>query len=191
MQEPCPLPAAVPPPGPAEVQRSRFLPLTPPGARALPAELQMLAGAGTAGGDLAEAAIPGCGSASGRVGIKERERQHLLVPSAATPPRWRGARPPAPGWETLGGLRSAGMRAGCQRLCPFHMGTVTVPAASASGAGQEHPWGGKGWPAGDVAHPSRSAFFRDGSPALLTLDGFSRRSRCQQGPLRAPGLGRW
>ncbi|XP_036247085.1 semaphorin-3B [Molothrus ater] len=177
MPEPWPVPAAVPPLGPAEVQRSRFLPLTPPGARALPAELQMLAGAGTAGGDLAEAAIPGCGSASGRVGIKERERQHLLVPSAATPPRWRGARPPAPGCETFRGLRSAGMRAGC----PFHMGTVTVPAARASGAGQEHPVGREGVAGGRRGASLPRRLFRDGSPALLTLDGFSRRSRSQQG----------
>lgn len=32
-------------------------------------------------------------------------------------------------------------------------------------------------------------FFRDGSPALLMPDGFSRQSRCQQGPCRALGLG--
>lgn len=81
------------PRSPAEAERSRFLPQTAPGARALPAELQMLSGAGTAGRDLAEAALAGCGSGSGRDGIKEREQQqHLPVPSAATPPLWRGAR---------------------------------------------------------------------------------------------------
>lgn len=106
----CPLPA----PEPRGAERSRFLPQTLLGARALPAELHTLAGAGTARGDLAEAAIPGCGSASGRGGIKERKRQHLLVPSAVTPPRWRGARPPAPGWEAFHGLaENAGMRTGC------------------------------------------------------------------------------
>lgn len=118
------------PRSPAEVERNCFLPLTPLGAWALPAELQMLAGAGTAGRDLAEAAIPGCGSASGRDGIKERKLQHLLVPSAVTPPHWRGARPPAPGCETCRGLaRSAGVTAGCQWRCPFQMGTCQRPVA--------------------------------------------------------------
>lgn len=183
------MPAAVPPPEPAEVERSRFLPLTPLGARALPAELQMLAGAGTAGGDLAEAAIPGCGSASGRDGIKERERQHLLVPSAATPPRWRGARPPGSGCETFRGLAEGRDEGGMPAAMPIQMGTVTVPAASGSGAGQEHPVGREGVAGGRRGASFPRRFFRDGSPALLTLDGFSRRSRCQQGPLRAPALG--
>ncbi|XP_062466606.1 semaphorin-3B [Pezoporus occidentalis] len=50
----------------AEVERSCFLPQTPLEAQALPAELPVLAGAGTAGGGLAKAAIPGhrCGAAS-------------------------------------------------------------------------------------------------------------------------------
>lgn len=133
------------PRSPAEVERSRFLPQTPLGARALPAELQTLAGAGTARRDLAEAAIPGCGSASGREGIKERKLQHLLVPSAVTPPRWRGARPPAPGCETFRGLaESARMRTGLQWRCPFQVVTVILPAPSGSSACQEHPVGREG-----------------------------------------------
>lgn len=92
------------PRSPAGVERSRFLPLTPLGARALPAELQMLCRSRNRRGRFGEAAIPGCGFASGRDGIKERKLQHLLVPSAVTLPLWPGARPPAPGCETFRGL---------------------------------------------------------------------------------------
>lgn len=97
------------PGSPAEVERSRFLPQTPLGAWALPAELPMLAGAGTARGDLAKAAMPRHGSAGSREGIKEGRCRHLLAPPAVTPPRWQGARPPAPGHATL---RGAGSKCG-------------------------------------------------------------------------------
>lgn len=80
----------------AEVERSSFLPQTALEAQALLAESPVLAGAGTAGGDLAKAAIPGRGSAGGRDWIKERRRPRLLAPLAVTPPGWREARPRHP-----------------------------------------------------------------------------------------------
>lgn len=89
------------PGSPAEVGRSRFLPQTPLGVRVLLAELPMHTRAGTTGGDLAEAAIPQHGSASGREGIKERRSRHLLTLPAVTPPRWQGARSLAPGLAAL------------------------------------------------------------------------------------------
>lgn len=111
------------PGSPAEAERSRFLPQTSLGAQALPAELPMLARAGTAGGDLAQAAIPGCGSADGREGIKERRCRHLLALLAVTPPCWQGAMPLASRHAALHGAGSeCGDAGGMPVVMPFPAG---------------------------------------------------------------------
>lgn len=63
-----------------------------------------------------------------------------------------------------------------------------MSAASGFSACQEHPARQKGVAGGRRGASLPCRFFRDRSPALLTPDGFSRQSCCQQGPYRALGL---
>lgn len=107
---------------PAEVERSPFPTTNTAGGLGTASRATDARRAGTARGDLAEAAMPRRGSAGGREGIKEGRCRHLLAPPAVTPPRWQGARPPAPGHATL---RGAGSERGDEgRL----LGVMPVPA---------------------------------------------------------------
>lgn len=145
----------------AEVERSCFLPQTPLEAQALPAELLVLAEAGTARGDLAKAAIPGCGSAGGRDGIKEGRRQHLLAPLVVTPPGWREARPRHPAMLPSAGLEPAGNEGVMLVVIPFQLGTVTVPEPRSFGACEEHPEGREGVAGGRRGASLPRRFFQD------------------------------
>lgn len=141
-----PLPAAVPPPGALQRQRGavsyrkhRW------GLGRCQLELPMLAGDGSAGRDLAQAADPqGCGSTRRQEkGIKEQRCRHLLAPVAVTPPRWQGARLLAPGHAGLPGAGSERRDAGsmpvamphsswgpspCQPPCRLHPLSGTSPS---------------------------------------------------------------
>lgn len=63
-----------------------------------------------------------------------------------------------------------------------------MSAASSFSACQEHPARQKGVAGGRRGASLPCRFFRDRSPALLTPDGFSRQSCCQQGSCWALGL---
>lgn len=100
-----------------------------------------------------------------------RRRRH---PRAGREPGHRHlAVPPSVGLAV-----STDRRAGCWRCCRLQLGTITMPAPSSFGACQELLAGQEGVTGGRRGASLPCRFFRDGSLAFLTLDGFSRRSCC-------------